>query len=77
MKFIVTIKDPDCLHDAIRDAVKAEVAKLELPEDEAENIIETRMEKVHEKLSKWVDYGEYYQIEFDTDANTATVVPYK
>ena len=77
MKFTVTIKDPDCLHDAIRDAVKAEVAKLELPEDEAEDIIETRIEKVSNKLAKWVEYGEYFKIEFDTDANTATVVPYK
>ncbi len=28
MKFRVTMKDPDCLHDAIEDAVKTEVGNI-------------------------------------------------
>ncbi len=77
MKFTVTIKDPDCLHDAVHDAVKREVDALGLPEDEAELLVESREEKVRERVAKWVEYDEYYKIEFDTDAGTATVVPFK
>lgn len=32
-------------------------------------------EKVVEFVSKWVKYGEYITVEFDTDAGTAVVVP--
>lgn len=74
MKFQVSFKDPDALHECIRYAVKAEVAKLELPEDEAEALIELRQEKVSEQCSKWFGYGEYLAVDIDTDAGTCTVV---
>lgn len=75
MKFIVTIKDPDVFADAVQEAVTAEVRALNLDEDEAEAVIERRTEKVNDILERWVEYGEYIRVEFDTDAKTATVLP--
>ena len=77
MKFTVNIKDPDVFADAIQEAVTAEVAALGLAEDEAEGVIERRTEKVGAALERWVEYGEYIRVEFDTEAGTATVVPRK
>lgn len=74
MKIKVTMKDPDTMYDCVQDAVKADVAKLGLPEDEAESLIEMKAEKEREKLSKWFEYGEYLSVEFDTEAMTATVL---
>jgi hypothetical protein len=76
MKFRVTFKDPDTLHDAIRDAVVSEVAKLELDDDEREAVIDKRCEKVGDAVSKWFKWSEYVTIECDTDAGTATVIPH-
>lgn len=75
MKFTVTIKDPDVFADAVQEAVTAEVRALNLDEDEADAVIERRTEKVNDILKRWVEYGEYIRVEFDTDAKTATVVP--
>lgn len=77
MKFTVYIKDPDVFSDAVSEAVKKEVSALNLPEDEAEAVIEKREEKVNDFLERWVEYGEYIKVEFDTEANTATVVTRK
>lgn len=47
MKFKVTMKDPDTLHDAIREAVQREVAAMpDLDDDEREVLEEKRIEKV-------------------------------
>jgi hypothetical protein len=41
MKFKVTMKNPDTLHDAIRDAVEKEVKAMDcLDEDERKAVIE-------------------------------------
>lgn len=78
MKFKVMMKDPDTLHDAIREAVKKWSASLrEIDEDERESIAESRETKVGELCSKWFEYGEYLQVEIDTDAKTCTVVPFR
>ena len=75
MKIRVTVKDPDGFYDCVHDAVKEEVDAIEdLDEDEREDILETRLEKVWEDLERWVGYKEYVTIEFDTKAGTATVV---
>lgn len=76
MKITVTMKDPDTLHDAIRDAVKDEVEAMPgLDADEKEGVIETRVEKIHTLAGKWFEYGEYLSVEIDTDAETCTVKP--
>lgn len=74
MKFRCTFKDPDALHDQIRDAVTAEVEAMHLDEDEAEVLIEKRVEKVGEFCSRWIRYSEYITIEFDTNAGRADLV---
>ena len=74
MKFTISFKDPDVVHDAVREAVEREVNAIEsLDADEKEDLIETRSEKINDKLDKWIKYGEYVSIEFDTEAGTATV----
>ena len=78
MKFRVTMKDPDTLDDAIRDAVKAEVAEIQgIDDDERENLIQSRGEGIGDKCRQWFEYGEYLVVEIDTEANTATVIATK
>lgn len=74
MKFTVTIKDPDVFEEAIRDAVVDDVNQLSLSEDEKEALVDIRVAKTEELIRKWVEYGEYIRVEFDTEAKTATVV---
>jgi hypothetical protein len=68
------MKDPDTMFDAVQDAVKSEIATMNLPEDEQEALIELRTDKEREKLSKWFRYSEYLSVEFDTEKMTATVL---
>ncbi len=75
MKFTVTMKDPDTLHDAIADAVSEAVSPLSNDADEREAIAEVRREKINELCSQWFEYGEYLTVEIDTDAGTCVVVP--
>lgn len=74
MKIHVTLKDPDGFSDSVREAVVEQLKELSLSESEVELLTETRCEQVWEKLKTWVEYQEYVNIEFDTDAGTATVV---
>jgi len=74
MKFTVTMKDPDTLYDAIEDAVIEEVNKMDnLDEDEREDLIISRREKVAEICEEWFSYSEYLTVEIDTEAKTAVV----
>lgn len=73
MKFKVSMKDPDTLHDAITDAIK-EMKFPDLSGDEAELVRDKRNEEVSALCSKWFEYGEYLTVEIDTDAGTCTVV---
>lgn len=75
MKFRVTMKDPDVLHDAIVEAVGKEVGALNLDAEEKAHIAVIRTEKANELASIWFEYGEYATIEIDTDARTAIVIP--
>lgn len=75
MKITITLKDPDGVIDSINDCLKDEVRSIEgLSDDEKEDLIETRREEVNEKLSKFIEYGEYVTIEFDTELLTARVL---
>lgn len=76
MRFTVTMKDPDTLGDAITDAVRADLAKIEaLTVDDREALFETRRDAVGEIAARWFEYGEYLRVEIDTDAKTITVLP--
>lgn len=74
MKFTVTFKDPDALHDAIDSAVGDEVSRLGLSAREAESVAEIRHEAVAKICKRWFAHGEYVDVEIDTDAATATVL---
>lgn len=83
MKFRVTMKDPDTLHDAIQEAIERELAnhveqftgtEYLLDADERDAIQERREEKTRELCAKWFRYSEYLTVEIDTDAKTCVVV---
>jgi hypothetical protein len=75
MKFTVTMKDPDTLHDAIKDAVEEDLAKIEgLDDGDREALAERREEITRGIASTWFRYGEYLSVEIDTDAMTCTVL---
>lgn len=75
MKFTITMKDPDGVYDCIEDAVKDSLKASGLPGDEQDALKEVRGNKIREVTGKFFEYGEYVNIEIDTDAGTATVLP--
>ena len=78
MKFIVTFKDPDGPSDSIDEAARKSIAAIEgLSEPEREALEEKRIEALREATAKWFKWGEYVDIEIDTEAGTATVLPAK
>jgi len=75
MKFRVTMKDPDTLHDAIRDAIERQLTAEGLTDpEERELVMEKRQARIRKQCAKWFDYGEYLTVEIDTDASTCEVV---
>lgn len=68
MKIKVTMKTPDALDYAIKDAVDGNPIPDERDELEYE---------AHEKMAYWFRSSEYLTVEFDTEAMTATVLPAK
>ena len=75
MKFQVTMKDADTLHDSIVEAVAGTVG--DMPEDEKEVIMEIRIEKAENVARKWFQYGEFLTVEIDTEAKTRVVLEVK
>lgn len=75
IKVIVSFKDPDVLQDAVKEAVKASVCDLTLCEDELDEIIDIRTQKVLNIIQPWFRYGEYVDLEVDVDlvSKTSTV----
>lgn len=74
-KFTVTLKDPDGFYEAANDAARDAVGAIEgIDPDERESLVDARAEKLRIFMGRWVKYGEYVDLEFDTEANTATVV---
>lgn len=76
MKFTVTMKDPDVLEDAIERAAEKSVLE-EYPTmatKERELLTEVRCEVARQVAGQWFEYGEYIDVEVDTDAGTATVL---
>lgn len=83
MKFTVTFKTPDVLDQVESENMQPcaeHLAKDEWGDEDCNSCVEAEereqdkrdlMKACAEKFVKW---GEYVTIEFDTDANTATVV---
>lgn len=74
MKIKITFKDPDGVFECIREAVEATLPEGLSPH-ERNQLVESRHEETASRLRKWLKYGEYLTVEFDTDAGTAVVVP--
>jgi hypothetical protein len=77
MKFRITLKDPDGFYEGI-DLATFESVKSHLGEDPdsevEEAVSKVARKKIESFIKKWVEYGEYIDIEFDTDTGTAVVV---
>lgn len=76
MKVRVLVKDPDAMSDAIANAVLAWRESLaDMSEEEKDAAQQVRAAKVRAAIvGRWVQWGEYYEIEFDTEAMTARVL---
>ena len=65
MKISLTFKTPDVVSDAVNALYEGEFS------DDYD--YEEKSEEAQQELSKWVQYGEYVTIDFDTDKGTAVV----
>jgi len=75
MKFKITMKDPDGFYDSVQDAAEEWANQVTgVDDDERENLVESKREKLGEILKQWFEYSEYLVVEIDTDANTIAVV---
>lgn len=74
MKFVVTMKDPDTLHDAIQTAV-ADAMETGLDKDEHAAVLGLRVEKAEKVCARWFEHGEYLTVEIDTETGTCVVAP--
>ena len=80
MKFRITFKDPDGVSNSIQEeslnlAQNSLTENLRTNEKLLEPLVEHFKEELESKIEKWIEYNEYLTIEFDTDANTCTVIP--
>lgn len=72
----MTFKDPDVIFEAISEAVNERIKAIkELDDEERDVLIEKKNRAVSDQLSKWIEYGDFITVEFDTDLNTARIVP--
>lgn len=74
MKIQVTMKDPDVLYEAIRDAVYDELKSKYLEDDEIDAIADIKIDKCQDIASKWFTYGEYLSVEIDTETSAIRVL---
>lgn len=70
MKFRVTMKNPDALDYALEDLEEQMIEHAFLDKDEREEEIN----KARDFANRWIKWGEYIDVEFDTEKGTATVV---
>ncbi len=74
MQLRIHIKLPDCFSTAIEEHVDNILAQCPLTDVERRAIRGGRIKDLQMKLSRWLMYSECVEIDFDTDAGTATVV---
>lgn len=78
MKFRITMKDPDGPYECIQDAAKDQVKAIKgISDAERERLLDSRVEALRDFANRWMEYGEYIEVEFDTEAGTCTVIPAK
>lgn len=74
MKFKVHFKTPDAVDYAIKEAI-AQSTPPDMSDAEADAFFSKKQDELLTCVLKWVKYGECVTIEFDTEADTAIVVP--
>jgi len=76
MKIVISMKNPDCVSDAVREAAENFVneKRPSLAGNAREEAIRAREKSILGKLSKWIEYQEYINVEFDLVAETARVL---
>ena len=75
MKFRLTMKDPDGVSDSVDECVRKSMQGRDgLSERELAALEDIRRQETNDFVARWIEYGEYVTIEFDTDAGTAKVV---
>lgn len=78
VKIRVTLKDPDTLHESVVEAVQQSLLSRGLSLKERAVLQEAAVTELQTPIViKWMEWGEYLTVEFDTDAGTATVIPNK
>lgn len=77
MKIKIMLKDPDGVYEALQEAAEESLgdAAIGLSARTIEQLVEKRQEELDTACEKWIEYSEYVQIEIDTDAGTAIVLP--
>ena len=76
MKIQITMKNPDCIFDAVDRAAKDSADAVEgISAEERAELVESRFEEIGLAIEKWVKYGEYITVEIDTVLRTAQVIP--
>lgn len=85
MKFQVTFKSPDGVSDSINEAAQKILfdgkdeewleAFYNLTPLQRRDALDPIREELSEFISKWVSGGEYITIDFNSDMNTAMVIP--
>ena len=73
MKFQVTFKTPDAVTDAVKRYAQQNTPE-HLSDAEQDEYLANAMDAALTCVLKWVRYAEVVTIEFDTEADTATVV---
>lgn len=74
MKIQITMKNPDCVYDAVQQAAKDSADEVTgLTTGERAELVESRREEIAESIQKWVKDGEYITVELDTVLQTARV----
>jgi hypothetical protein len=74
MKFRVTMKTPDALNDAIKEAI--ETVEIPYLDSEAADMVREKQVEMYKAMcARWFKGGDYLTVEIDTGAQTCTVVP--
>jgi hypothetical protein len=88
VKIKITFKDPDALYEKLLATARKSLEEIEstpplstialrptsLSQDEREMLTDARADVLSNRLSTWIQWGEYVTIEFDLDKKTATVL---
>lgn len=75
MRIRMTFKTPDAVRDAVTLAVEQQVQAIEgLEACEMDMLMESRRDNLMDQAARWFGWGEYVTVEWDTEADTCTVV---